>query len=75
MNKFKQNKKRYSHRQGSTVMEISIKDSSYQVMYSNTININDHKALINFLKVIEKFTGISVKELIAKDLLTSEEWM
>jgi len=59
------------YREGDFV-RVEIRDHSFRIIYKNKFNIQDKKAILNLLGVLEKFSGFSINEIIKMKLDT--EW-
>ncbi len=63
----------YNPQKKGDVIKIEIKDGSQRLLYKNKFSLNDENAIYNFLKVIEKFTNVSINTIINNKLGT--EWV
>jgi hypothetical protein len=54
-------------RKGDTV-KIEIRDGSERILYKNKFSVNNEKEIYNFLKVIEKFSNLSISSIINNKL-------
>lgn len=64
----------YSARREGDIVEIKIKDNSRRTIHKQRFNINDRNAILSLIKVLEKYSGFSVLELIEQKLKIGEWW-
>ena len=74
MNKFKKKKLEYSHTRWGDIVKVEIRDKNRTIMYRNKFNINDKKAILSFLEVLENYSGFSVTEIMSERLKLGEWW-
>lgn len=55
------------------IVKAEIKDETYRKIYKYEFNIKDKNAILNFLKILEQYSGFSIMQLI-KDKLNIGEW-
>lgn len=64
----------YSHRQEGDILKVRIEDFSRRTIYKNKINIRDKNAILNFLCILEKFSGLSINQILKEKLKIDEWW-
>lgn len=64
----------YKHFIKGDIIKIEIRDITYRIIYRNKFNINDRKAMIGFLGILENYSGFSIAELL-KEKLKIGEWV
>lgn len=69
-----QRKLQYQHNRQGDIVKIEIKDFTRAVIYRNKFNIRDKNAMINFLKVLENYSEISMYDLIREKMGVGEWW-
>jgi hypothetical protein len=69
----KKKKQYYAHHRGGDFVKVEIRDETYRKVYKAKFNIRDKNALLSLIKVLEKFSGFSVLELI-KIRIREDEW-
>jgi len=62
------NKIRYNSRENGDIVLMEIRDSSQRILYRNKFRTTDEDGIYNFLKTFEKFSNISIANLINKKL-------
>ena len=56
------------------MIKIEIRDSTYRVIYRGQFNIRDKNSILSLLAMLEKFSGLSIVELIKLKLDLREWW-
>ena len=64
----------YSHRREGDIVEIRIKDFTRRTIYKCKFDITDRNSILSLIKVLEKFSGFNVLELIEQKLKIGEWW-
>lgn len=74
MNKFKKKKLQYSHQRWSDTVKVEIKDFNRNTSYRTKFNINDKNAILNFLQILENYSGFSIAQLINEKMKLGQWW-
>ena len=64
----------YQHERTGDTVKVEIRDTTYRSIYKNTFNIVDKNAIYNLLKALERFSGMSIYQLIQDKLKLGEWW-
>lgn len=64
----------YSHFREGDIVKVEIKDNTYRVLYKNTFNVKDKNGIFALLKSLEKFSGLSIYQIIQEKLKLGEWW-
>ena len=75
MGKKKKKKKLvYIHSKKGDLMKVEVRDETYRIIYRNKFNIKDQNAVYAFLKVLEQFSGLSIREVIREKSKSKDWW-
>lgn len=58
----------YKHVRRGNTLKVEIRDDTRRLEYRNKINLQDKNAVIEFLLVLEKYTSLSIYEVIKGSL-------
>jgi len=64
----------YMHYRVGDIIKVEIRDSTYRVIYKRRFRLNDKKAIIQLLEILEKFGNFSIAELM-KERLGIGKWI
>jgi len=63
----------YSHWRKGDLVKVEIRDATYRLIYKKRFNIQDKNAILSVVKILEEYSGFSIRELI-KEKLNIGEW-
>lgn len=63
----------YLHYRKGDFVKVEIRDNTYRVVYKTKFYIRDRGKILELFRMLEKFSGFSIYQLI-KDKLKVDEW-
>lgn len=65
---------KYLHHREGDFVKVEIRDGSYRIIYKAKFHIRDKNKILELLRMLEKFAGFSIYQLIRDKLKVGEWW-